>query len=75
MTDSDLFKYDVRIRERMIRRGLLSETEVKRYLDGLPDAEAKCDTVPQRQPALGPGEGPDLDSDEDDDEDDAEEAS
>lgn len=71
MTDPDLFKYDVRIRERMIRRGLLSETEVTRHLDGLSDAETKCETVPQHQPALGPGEGPDLDDDDDDDEEDA----
>ncbi|GMV13907.1 MAG: hypothetical protein HS104_40245 [Polyangiaceae bacterium] len=72
MTDLDLFKYDVRIRERMIRRGLLSETDVTRHLDGLSDAEAKCDPVPQHQPALGLGEAPDLDDDEDDEDDEEE---
>ena len=59
MTDSDLFKYDVRVRERMIRRGQLSEADVSRHLDGLPDAEAKGEAVPQHQPALGVGEGDD----------------
>ncbi len=74
MTDPDPFKYDVRIRERMIRHGLLSEAEVTRHLDGLSDVETKCESVPQHQPALGAGEAPDLD-DDDDGEDEDEEAS
>lgn len=57
MTDPELFKYDVRIRERMLRRGLLSEVDLRRHLDGLPDVENNSEPVPQHQPALGTGEG------------------
>lgn len=76
MTDPEQFKYDVRIRERMIRRGQVTEADVARHLEGLSDVETKCEPVPQHQPALAAGSSyePD-DDDEDEDEDEAGEAS
>ncbi|MFO0564833.1 MAG: hypothetical protein U0263_04175 [Polyangiaceae bacterium] len=53
---ADLFKYDVRVRERMIRRGLLNEADVKRHVDALVDAEGMSENVDQPQPALAGGE-------------------
>ncbi|MBK7583548.1 MAG: hypothetical protein IPI67_25570 [Myxococcales bacterium] len=53
MTDPELFKYDVRIRERLMRRGLVNDADVTRHLEGLVDSEAKSETLPQAQPALG----------------------
>jgi hypothetical protein len=69
MTEFNLFKFDVRIRERMLRRGQLSEADIRRHLDGLADSEAKSEALPQAQPALG------ADPDDDDLDDDEEEGS
>lgn len=52
MTDSELFKYDVRVRERMLRKGLIEEAEVSKRLDGLPDLEGKYIEFDLKQPAL-----------------------
>jgi len=64
MPNSELFKYDIRIRERLLRRGLVTEAEVNKHLDGLADVEAKGEILVQHQPALGYGD----DDDEDDEE-------
>jgi hypothetical protein len=52
MTDPELFKFDVRVRERMQKRGL-SEAELQKHLSGLPDMESACDAIELVQPALG----------------------
>lgn len=53
MSDPAEFKYDVRVRDRMLKRGLLSEADLKRHLEGLSDAEQKSESVILGQPALG----------------------
>lgn len=52
MRDPDMFKYDVRVRERMLRAGRISADEVGRVLDALPDLEASIESVVLNQPAL-----------------------
>ena len=43
---------DVRIRERMLRKGQLSDAEVDKHLDALPDVAAQGEDMVLRQPAL-----------------------
>ena len=52
MTGSEIFKLDVRIRERMLRKGSLSEAEVNKHLEALPDVASQGEDLPLRQPAL-----------------------
>jgi len=52
MTGSEIFKLDVRIRERMLRKGNLSEAEVGKHLEGLSDVAAQGEDLVLRQPAL-----------------------
>ena len=52
MSQSDLFRFDVRVRERMTRRGLLSESELEKHLGSLSDQEGRYDALPLTQPAL-----------------------
>jgi hypothetical protein len=49
----DLFNFDVRVRGRMRGKGLISEQEVAKYLEALPDAEPHSVSLELRQPALG----------------------
>jgi hypothetical protein len=65
LNDSDFFKHDIRIRERMLRRGFVTESEVARHLEGLADAESKSETLDHHQPALGYGDEDDEDDDDD----------
>ena len=52
MTGSEIFKFDVRIRERMLRKGTLSEAEVGKHLEALADVAAHGEDLVLRQPAL-----------------------
>jgi len=52
MRDPDMFKYDVRVRDRMLRAGRITGDEVNQLLQGLPDLEASVEAVPLNQPAL-----------------------
>jgi hypothetical protein len=52
MTGSEIFKYDVRIRERMLRKGTLSEGEVGKHLESLSDVASQGEDMVLRQPAL-----------------------
>ena len=56
MTESDQFKFDVRVREHMIRRSALDDSELQKHLAGLSDLDDKCDHLNLRQPALGRAE-------------------
>jgi len=56
MTDPNSFKFDVRVRERMLNRGVIGDDDVKRHLESLVDCEAQAETVEQAQPALGIGQ-------------------
>ncbi len=55
MRDPEMFKYDVRVRERMLRAGRITPEEVSRVLDALPDLETFIESVPLNQPALDMG--------------------
>jgi len=52
MSTSELFKYDVRIRDRMLAKGLLNESELKSHLESLKDVESEAAVVTLPQPAL-----------------------
>lgn len=52
---SDLFKYDVRVRSRMLEKGLVSEPELAERAAKLPDLTAQAAIVELPQPALGGG--------------------
>jgi hypothetical protein len=46
------FKYDVRVRERMLKRGLLTESELTKHVDALADVTDQVVEVELKQPAL-----------------------
>lgn len=46
------FKFDVRVRERLLRSGQLSDAEIQKRLDGLADVSANAATVELKQPAF-----------------------
>ena len=46
------FKFDVRIRPRLLARAQLSEGDVTKYLEGLPDLQPQADAIDLAQPAL-----------------------
>jgi hypothetical protein len=45
-------KFDVRVRERLVSDGLLSESEVQKHLEALPDLEGQAVELTVKQPAL-----------------------
>jgi len=52
MRDPEIFKYDVRVRDRMLRSGRTNSEEIGKLLSGLPDLEAEAEIVSLNQPAL-----------------------
>jgi len=46
------FKYDVRVRERMLKRGLLTEGELTKHVEALADVTDQVIEVELKQPAL-----------------------
>lgn len=46
------FKYDMRVRERMLKRGILTEAELTKHVDGLVDVADQVVEVELKQPAL-----------------------
>src|SRR6187402_1783587 len=46
------FKYDVRVRERMLKRGLLTEGELNKHVEALADVTDQVVEVELKQPAL-----------------------
>jgi hypothetical protein len=46
---------DVRVRERNLRKGVLEEKDVEKYLKELPDSAANAENVSIAQPAVGGG--------------------
>jgi len=46
------FKYDVRVRERMLKRGLLTESELAKHIDAAVDVSELLVEVELKQPAL-----------------------
>jgi hypothetical protein len=73
MSTSDSFKYDVRIRERMLAKGMLTETDLKSHIEALKDLEAESRSVSIPQPAFVGADDEDEFDDEDEDEEDEDE--
>jgi hypothetical protein len=46
---------DVRVRERNLRKGVLEDKDVEKYLKDLPDSAANAENVSIAQPAVGGG--------------------
>lgn len=57
--------WDLRVRERNVRSGVLGSSDIEKYLSQLPDLAAATEPVVTPQPALAEPE--DLDDDGDDD--------
>jgi hypothetical protein len=47
------WEWDVRVRERNIRKGIFEEKDVEKHLASLPDVAEQADSVTYSQPALG----------------------
>jgi hypothetical protein len=47
------WEWDVRVRERNLRKGVLDEKDVEKHLAQLPDVSDKAESVAILQPALG----------------------
>jgi hypothetical protein len=47
------WEWDVRVRERNLRKGMLEEKDVEKHLTQLPDVGEQAETVNYPQPALG----------------------
>jgi hypothetical protein len=45
--------WDVRVRERNLRKGILDDKDVEKHLTQLPDVSEQADSVALPQPALG----------------------
>ncbi|MCA9626290.1 MAG: hypothetical protein KC766_01430, partial [Myxococcales bacterium] len=54
MTDIDILKLDVRVRERLFRKGQLASSVVDAHVATLQDLESQCEPVSIAQPALAP---------------------
>lgn len=52
MNQPESFKYDVRVRARMMDRGAISDEEIAKHLSALPDLEKRAVTLVLEQPAL-----------------------
>ncbi|HEY5375783.1 MAG TPA: hypothetical protein VIK01_19020 [Polyangiaceae bacterium] len=48
----EFFKYDVRVRERMLKRGILTDAELGKHVDALADVTDQVIEVELKQPAL-----------------------
>jgi hypothetical protein len=53
MSQKSPWDLDVRVRERNLRKGVLDEKDVEKYLKELPDVSANADNVSVAQPAVG----------------------
>lgn len=69
----NLWLMDVRVRERNLKSGAVTDKDVEKYLAALPDLESDSEAFGVPSPALSGGTpGVSDDEDEDEDEDDAE---
>src|SRR5450755_3465878 len=48
----EFFKYDIRVRERMLKRGILTDAELSKHVDALADVTDQVIEVELKQPAL-----------------------
>ena len=47
------WEWDVRVRERNLKKGVLDDKDVEKYLSQLPDVGEQADSLGLGQPALG----------------------
>ncbi len=47
------WEWDVRVRERNLRKGIIDEKDVEKHLSQLPDVGEQAEPVGHPQPALG----------------------
>ena len=47
------WEWDVRVRERNLRKGILDDKDVEKHLSQLPDAADQAESITIAQPALG----------------------
>ena len=47
------WEWDVRVRERNLRKGILDDKDVEKHLSGLPDMSDQAESIAIAQPALG----------------------
>ncbi|MDP9001638.1 MAG: hypothetical protein M3O46_16185 [Myxococcota bacterium] len=47
------WEYDVRVRERNIRKGVIDDKDVEKFLSQLPDVADQAEAITLGQPALG----------------------
>jgi hypothetical protein len=52
-TKINAWEWDVRVRERNLRKGTFDEKDVEKHLASLPDVADQSDAVTTAQPALG----------------------
>ena len=65
--------WDIRVRERNLRNGILTDKDLEKQRHGLPDLVEQSEPVTVVQPAVGSGAaaGADVADDDDDEEDEA----
>lgn len=59
MSQPKTWEFDVRIRERNLKKNLLDPKEFEKYLKDLPDVSAQADTVSVHQPGFAPADADD----------------
>jgi len=47
------WEWDVRVRERNLRKGIFDEKDVEKHIQGLPDVGEQAESIGLPQPALG----------------------
>ena len=47
------WEWDIRVRERNLRKGTLDDKDIERHIASLPDVSDQAETVTAPQPALG----------------------
>jgi hypothetical protein len=47
------WEWDVRVRERNLRRGIFDEKDVEKHVSQLPDVSEQAEAITYPQPALG----------------------
>ncbi len=63
MSTNDNLKFDVRVRDRFVSKGLLTQEAVQAHLDGLKDLESEARPIGVPQPALS-SDGDDIEEDD-----------
>ncbi len=52
MPIADPLKYDIRVRDRLLRKGQIDDAEIKKHLDSLADQSERMVELELKQPAL-----------------------